>query len=268
MGLSIGGFDPMKMLGNIAKQAVQGAVKAIAPTAINALKDLAGSGFDGIQKGVQNAVGKLPFGMGNLLNGLIEKFAPQLKSMGLDALGKALQGLVDKVAPRDVPGTNGQQVTTPTSQQRASNVDSEISSITNAASAASAQPTSSAASTGSASPTGSTSSAGNTLPASASTSVSGGGYGSLVAPSVRSTQAGGVPGFMNKSLDAAATPGLSSFQNGLLAKAKASGMEEKQIAQMEIQMQMENMKQLAEMFSNLSKSMAGIGNTITGNMRA
>lgn len=63
------------------------------------------------------------------------------------------------------------------------------------------------------------------------------------------------------------SPGLSSAQSKMLNDATAAGMDPKQVAQLKIQMEMDNMKQTMEMFSNIMKTMSGISNTIVGNMR-
>ena len=96
-------------LGNIAKTAL----KAVAPKVTDLLKNIVGSGFDGLKGMAQKLVGNLPGPFGKIAEGLVGKGFDFLKGLSQDALGKALQGLLSKVLPQEVPGAPGVTVNTP-----------------------------------------------------------------------------------------------------------------------------------------------------------
>lgn len=92
-------------LGNIIKPLAQTAIKAIAPKAIDTLKNIVGSGFDSLVGKAKDLVGKLPL-VGPLAAGLVDKYAPQLKNLGLGALEKGLGSLVEKFTGTSIGGQN------------------------------------------------------------------------------------------------------------------------------------------------------------------
>lgn len=99
----IGGIA--KSIGNIVKPLAQSAIKAIAPKAIDTLKNIVGSGFDSLVGKAKDLVGKLPI-VGPLASGLVDKLAPGLKNLGLGALEKGLTGLVEKFTGTSIGGQN------------------------------------------------------------------------------------------------------------------------------------------------------------------
>jgi hypothetical protein len=205
-----------KSVGSIVKPLAQAAIKGIAPAATNMLKNIVGSGFDGVLKAAQGYVSRLPF-IGDLASKLLGKGAESLKGMAFGGIDKLVGQLVNKLTPQTI---SGQTVTTPTLANRGG---AAVSHTSSAATAALTQ----------------------------ATQASGGAF----------------PAAIRDSLTAATAPGLSKQQQGMIDQLKASGADDKQIAQMQVQMQMDNMKQMMEMFSNIAKTMAGISSTIVGNIR-
>ncbi len=92
-------------LGNIIKPLAQTAIKAIAPKAIDTLKNIVGSGFDSLVGKAKGLLSGMPI-VGPLLSGLADKLAPQLKNLGLGALEKGLTSLVQKFTGTSINGTN------------------------------------------------------------------------------------------------------------------------------------------------------------------
>jgi hypothetical protein len=60
---------------------------------------------------------------------------------------------------------------------------------------------------------------------------------------------------------------LSSSQSKILSEAKANGVDEKQLASMKAQMQMDNLSQMTALFSNLLKKLAESTQGIIQNIR-
>lgn len=89
-------------LGDIAKTALQ----AVAPAATKLLQGIVGDGFDALKTAGQSLVGNLPF-VGGLASKLLGMGVDKLKSLSQGGLEKLIQSLVEKVAPRNVPGTTG-----------------------------------------------------------------------------------------------------------------------------------------------------------------
>ncbi len=79
--------------------------------------------------------------------------------------------------------------------------------------------------------------------------------------------ASGFPPALRETIARAANPSLSKAQENMIQMARDNNASDQQIAQMQLQFQMENLKQMMEMFSNISKTMAGISSTIVGNIR-
>lgn len=94
-----------KAIGNVIKPLAQQAIKAIAPKAIDTLKNIVGSGFDSLVGGAKKLLGGLPL-VGPLASGLVDKLAPGLKNLGLGALEKGLTGLVEKFTGTQIGGEN------------------------------------------------------------------------------------------------------------------------------------------------------------------
>jgi hypothetical protein len=97
-------------LGSIAKTALQ----AVAPKVTDMLKGIVGDLFSQGTKALQGVVSNLPGPLGDIASKLVGKGGDALSKLGQDALGKLIEGLVNKIAPRDVAGAPaGTQTTTP-----------------------------------------------------------------------------------------------------------------------------------------------------------
>jgi hypothetical protein len=108
MGFNIGSVfgSVVKALKPIAMSALQ----AASGPAINLLKNVVGSGFDGVKTAVQLGVsGALPGPLGDLAAKLLGKGVDALKNLATGGLEKGLQALVNKYLPR--PLENGTNVT-------------------------------------------------------------------------------------------------------------------------------------------------------------
>lgn len=127
LGKVFGGV--VKALKPIATAALQ----AASGPAVNLLKNVVGSGFDGIKGAVTQLAGRLPF-IGGLASKLLGQGIDKLKGMAQGGIEKFVQDLVGKLAPRQLPGAPaGTNVTPPPLADRAANIGREVGSITNAA---------------------------------------------------------------------------------------------------------------------------------------
>lgn len=120
---------------NIIKPLATSAIQAIAPKAVDLLKNVVGTGFDVLKFGATKV---LPFALPGPL-GLAAKLLAPLVGKGIDALkGLSQQGvenlvrsLVEKIAPRQVPGMpqGYPQVTLPPFSDRATNVGASTAAM-------------------------------------------------------------------------------------------------------------------------------------------
>ena len=66
---------------------------------------------------------------------------------------------------------------------------------------------------------------------------------------------------------AGSATGLSAEQNSIINQAKNAGVDSKQIAGMVMQCQMDNLKNMNDMMSNLLKKLGEMAQTIISNIR-
>lgn len=221
LGKVFGGV--VKALKPIATAALQ----AASGPAVNLLKNVVGSGFDGIKGAATQLAGRLPF-VGGLASKLLGQGIDKLKGLAQDGIEKFVKGLVDKIAPRELPGAApGTTVTTPPLADRAANIGREVGAITNAA-------------TGIVNGTGATGSA----------SASGGS----VIDQASSTFKGNLGEF-------------SSVEKDMLAQAKANGASDGQIKMMELQFKMQHLQEIMSAISNVMKKQNEIAMAVIGNLR-
>jgi hypothetical protein len=104
------------------------AIKAVAPKAIDMLKNIVGSGFDKLASSAMNLVGRLPGPFGSLAQKLLGSAIPGLKGMAEGGIEKLLKGLLEKLNPQKLE--NGTSVTAPQLQNR--DLGAELAQATSA----------------------------------------------------------------------------------------------------------------------------------------
>lgn len=159
---------------SVLKPLAQTALKAVTPKAISLLQDLTKSGFDGIKNVATSLASRLP-GIGQLASKLLGQGMDKLSGLATDGIQKYLTQLLEKLAPRNVPGTSG-NVTTPALPDRAAGAGGEINQILEMLKKLFPQAAGGSTSTGSTSSaaTGGTSSTSGTSGSSSSSSTGGG----------------------------------------------------------------------------------------------
>jgi len=131
MGFSIGNVfgSVVKALKPIATAALQ----AASGPAINLLKNIVGSGFDGVKNFATTGIASaLPGPLGALASKLLGSGIDKLKNLATGGLEKGLTALVNKFFPRQV---DGQNVTTPTLPGRAGALTTTQSAVAASANA-------------------------------------------------------------------------------------------------------------------------------------